>query len=304
LIGLVRGMIARDAIIIKLGSLTGVYFLLAFVYPAHQIADLVWMLVPLWSLAAIELSRYLDIDQEKKTRLAIASSIPLVFSVFVWLNLASLSSSFNNPEILKSSLLLMLGAMFIMILSMFLVAAVWEEKIAMLGIVWGMAIALILFTVSAGINASGLRLPFSSELYQPAPQFVQADLLKDTINDLSVWRRGQSKSLSITTLTGLDSPSLLWLLRDWQVEIVDAVPLEASPELVILPQGVELRIASAYRGQDFILKKTPIWEGLAVDGWLRWVAFRKLPEQSEVIVLWARSDLFLDGGAELDITTP
>ena len=125
-----------------------------------------------------------------------------------------------------------------------------------------------------------------------------------TVDELSDWSKGHIQSLDITISSDLNSPALLWLLRNWQVEQVDALALDASPDLVILPQDVEIRLASAYRGQDFILRKTPVWYGLPLDGWLRWIVFRKIPEQSEFLVLWAQDDLFLDAGAGLDTSTP
>jgi len=303
-VGLVRGIRNHDLITNKLGILAGIYFLMAFAYPAHKTSDLIWMLVPVWGLAALELSRYLEIDLVKKPEVAIASVITFTFMVFVWLDLVSISSSFYDPSIIRSRLLLLLGALLIMTLSMFLVAALWDEKVAGLGIVWGGTIALMLYTVSAGFNSAGFRLPYSAELWQPSSQFVQADLLERTVKDLSVWRRGQTKSMAITATNDLNSPALQWLLRDWHVEQVDALSIDTSPELVILPQGVELKISSAYRGQDFVLSKKPIWDDLPLDGWLRWIAYRKIPEQTEIVVLWARNDLFLDVGAELDSSVP
>jgi len=303
-IGLVRGIKGRDSITSTLGIMAGVFFLLALAYPAHTTSDLIWMLVPVWGLAAIELSHHMDLDLAKKPEIAISTVITITFMVFVWLDLVSISSSFNDPAIIRSRLMLLLGALLILVLSMLLVAAVWNNKVAGLGIVWGGTIALLFYTVSAGFNAAGFRLPFSAELWQPSSQFVQADLLKKTVIDLSVWRRGQTKNLAITATNDLNSPALQWLLRDWHVEQVDALSIDTSPELVILPPGVELKISSAYRGQDFVLGKKPIWEGLPLDGWLRWIAYRKIPEQTEIVVLWARNDLFLDAGVELDSSVP
>ncbi|HBG74462.1 MAG: hypothetical protein A2X25_14170 [Chloroflexi bacterium GWB2_49_20] len=304
LIGLARGLRKTDRTSIQLGLLSGTFFLLALIYPVHQAGDLVWMLVPVWSLAAIELSRYLDFGSARKWQIALVAGVTFAFMVFIWLDLISIPSAFTDPGILQSRMMLLLGALLLMILSMFLAAAVWEERIAQWGIVYGGAFALLLYTVSAGLNAAGLRQPFSSELWQPAPQFVQADLLIKTVDELSDWSKGHIQSLDITISSDLNSPALLWLLRNWQVEQVDALALDASPDLVILPQDVEIRLASAYRGQDFILRKTPVWYGLPLDGWLRWIVFRKIPEQSEFLVLWAQDDLFLDAGAGLDTSTP
>ncbi|MFH2039748.1 MAG: hypothetical protein ABIJ65_09975 [Chloroflexota bacterium] len=303
-ISLVRGILKRDKTIIKLGILTAVYFLLVLSYTARQTKDLVWMLLPVWSLAVIELDRQLEFDPAKKWEIILASVIMLAFMVYIWLDLISLSSGFNDPTIFRSRIILMLGALLIFILSMFLLAAIWDEKIVFRGLFWGWTLALLLFTISAAFNASGLRQAFSTELWQPAPQFIQADLLEKTVKDLSVWRRGQTKRLMVTTITDLNSPALLWLLRDWQVDVVDALPLDASPDLVILPKGIEMRISSAYRGQDFLIRKTPIWDGLPLDGWLRWIAYRKIPDQSDFVVLWAREDLFQVAGAGLDPSIP
>ena len=299
-VGLVRGIKNHDPITNILGIMAGVFFLLALAYPAHKTSELIWMMVPVWGLAAIELSRHLEIDLVKKPEIAVAGMITFTFMVFVWLDLVSISSSFYDPVILQKRLFLLLGALLILILSMFLVAALWDDRVAKLGIVWGGALALLLYTVSASFNAAGFRVLYSAELWQPAGQFVQAGLLEKTVKELSVWRRGQTKSLTITATNDLNSPGLQWLLRDWHVEQVDALSIDTSPDLVILPQGVELKISSAYRGQDFVLSSKPVWDGLPLDGWLRWIAYRKIPEQTEIVVLWARNELFLDSGAELD----
>ncbi len=303
-IGLVRGILNQETITIKLSIMAGVFFLLVLAYPVHQTTDLVWVLVPVWSLAAIELSRHLEFDPVIKWEIVLTSVIMVAFMVYVWLDLISISSGFNDPTIFRSRILLILGALLILILSMFLVAAIWDGKIVRFGLIWGGTIVLLLFTVGAGLNAGGLRHPYSAELWQPAPQFVQADLLVKTVKELSVWRRGQTKSVEIKTITDLNSPSLLWLLRDWHLEVVEALPLGASPEMVILPKGVEMKISSAYRGQDFLIRKTPIWESLPLDGWLSWIAYRKIPELSDFIVLWTRADVFQDAGAGLDGSTP
>jgi hypothetical protein len=53
-------------------------------------------------------------------------------------------------------------------------------------------------------------------------------------------------------------------------------------------------LVSAYRGQDFIWEQTPSWEVADAAAWFRWVSLRQMPQGQEIIILWARSDLFLD----------
>jgi hypothetical protein len=304
LVGLVRGIIKDDRVSIYLATLTAFFFVLALLYPARQAGDLAWMLVPLWALAAIELSRHMELIIERKWEIGLAGCVTFVFLVFAWLELLSIPSSLSNPTILQTRLFLMLGAMLLLILSMFLVAAGWDASIARLGVIWGGAIALLMFTVSAGMNAAGLRQPFSTELWQPGSPFVQADLLVMTANDLSDWRKGHIENLNISIPSDLGAPSVLWLFRDWHIEQVDGPNAADSPDLVILPQGVDYAFSAAYRGQDFVFRETPVWDNLPLNSWLRWLAYRELPVQSEYLVLWAREDLFLDSGAGLNTTNP
>jgi hypothetical protein len=60
-------------------------------------------------------------------------------------------------------------------------------------------------------------------------------------------------------------------------------------------------LASAYRGQDFAWRQTPLWNSALPQDWIRWVSLREMPKSGETIILWARDDLFLDSATS---TTP
>lgn len=64
--------------------------------------------------------------------------------------------------------------------------------------------------------------------------------------------------------------------------------------MVITPLMGELGLASAYRGQDFTWRQTPLWQEVRAPDWIRWLVFRQLQKESETIILWARDDLFPD----------
>ncbi|MCB0120560.1 MAG: hypothetical protein KDD72_16105, partial [Anaerolineales bacterium] len=70
-------------------------------------------------------------------------------------------------------------------------------------------------------------------------------------------------------------------------------PLNA-PDFVVTSNETNPELASAYRGQDFVWRQSPAWEVADFSGWLRWVSLREMPQNQEMIILWARSDLFLD----------
>ena len=67
--------------------------LVTMLYPARQEADLAWILIPLWGLAALELPRYLpgreSLPARQSTRLVAAGLAALlcILAVVVWVNL-------------------------------------------------------------------------------------------------------------------------------------------------------------------------------------------------------------------------
>ncbi len=63
--GVVRGILKRDADTLRLGIWALVALLLALIYPGRQTGDLVWALLPLWVLAAIELARHFDFQSSQ-----------------------------------------------------------------------------------------------------------------------------------------------------------------------------------------------------------------------------------------------
>ncbi len=298
---LVGGILRKDRLVTGLGLWALVALFLALVYPGRQVADLAWVLLPLWVLAALELGRYTRLAGVGGWELAGVTTLTVVILVFAWLDLAGVAGQALTSPAAQQRLLLLLGALLLLGLSLIMVGLGWSLEVARRGAVWGSALFLAAFTLGAAAGAGGLRQPLTAELWSPAPpwsgrqyrQTAQADLLHKTINDLSEWRKGHIAALDVT-IVGLDSPALRWLLRDWEVKETGALSPASSPSLVITPPGVELNLSAAYRGQDFVWRQTPAWDEALPEEWLRWFVYRQMPRQTESIVLWGRDDLFFD----------
>ena len=273
--------------------------LLALVYPGRQVADLAWALIPLWALAALELSRYTKIEGIGAWELAGVTTLTVSILVFAWMNLAGVAGQAFTSPLAQTRLLLLLGALLLLGLSLTLVGMGWSLDLARQGAVWGSALFLAAFTLGAATGAAGLRRPLTAELWSPAPQTAQADLLQKTMDGLSNWRKGHIEALDVTVVE-LDSPALRWLLRDWEVKETGALSPADSPSLVVMPlrgitpQGMQVNLATAYRGQDFVWHQTPAWDLARPEDWLRWFVYRQMPQQTESVVLWARNDLFFN----------
>ncbi|MBM3152092.1 MAG: hypothetical protein FJZ96_07810 [Chloroflexi bacterium] len=296
--GLVRGWVKGDRLAIGLGLWFLSALLLALLYPGRQVWHLAWALLPLWALAAQEISRCLDPQGLSAWELAGVNLLTLAMLGFSWLDFAGLPGLIFSDPVGQTRLMLLAGALLLLGLSLLLIALGWSEKLARIGLAWGGGLALIVFTIGAATGAAGFRPQETDELWAVNPQVTQADLLLGTVQDLSEWTLGADRSLAVT-IYDIDSAALLWLFRAWEVESTQALDPTQAPALVIAPQGVDLAQVASYRGQDFSWRRVVNWDQAIPGDWLRWIAFHEMPSQDEWIVLWVREDLLPDGGDPL-----
>ncbi len=278
---------------IRLGLWFVIALFLALAHPSRQVVDLVWALIPLWALAALELSRHLAFPQEDRLELTGVFFFTVLLLVFAWLDLAGLVWTGLPSQQGTVRIWLFIGSLALLFVSLFLVAFGWSRPIARLGGVWGAAAVLAFYTLGAAWGATGLRTPGGVELWMNDRTVAQADLLAQTANDVSEWSTGHNDALPVTVLMA-DSPSVRWALRNHAPSPVTSLDPASAPPLVVTPAQDTVGLAAAYRGQDFFWRQTPLWDALLPTDWLRWYFFRDMPMESETIVLWARDDLFLD----------
>jgi hypothetical protein len=289
----VRALVERDHQIVPAGMWTLAVLFLALIYPGRQVADLGWMLVPLWALAAGEAARHFDFEGRNLWGVAGAAVLTFALLTSVWLYLLN---AVNLPgELGQARLLILLGLLLVLALTLVLVAYGWSLTLARLGLVWGGGAILFLLTVAALTGATGVREPLTVELWPPAPSPAQADLLLETVEELSTWNTGDPRALPVM-VAGIDSPALRWLLRDRPLEFVPSLPLNQTPPLLITTDP-QLMLTADYRGQDFVWQKTPDWADARARDWLRWYLFHQMDSQPQAIILWARSDLLFESSS-------
>jgi hypothetical protein len=315
LVAIVRGAWQGRRRYIRLGLWLGIALLLALLYPARQVGDLAWTLIPLWTLAALELSNHLRIFPEERREVTGMGLLVALFLVFAWLNYTSIALDPNNPanamtngiqfggKIILNNLppmrYLLLGSVLILLLvSILLVALGWSARIARLASVWGLAAALVVYALGVAWGATGLRTPNGWELWQSPTRSAQADLLLATVNQMSEWSAGDGQAQEVI-LSGLDSPSLAWLLREHSARSVTALDVQQTPAIVITAEQESLDMPGAYRGQDFAWRQAPSWDILTTNDWIGWSVFRKLPYDSDTVIVWVRADLFPDAHPSL-----
>jgi hypothetical protein len=125
-------------------------------------------------------------------------------------------------------------------------------------------------------------------------------LLESTVSDVSEWGIGDDHAAAVT-IVGVDSPALEWVLREHNVSTVQTLDGASAPDIVITPLQDNPVLSSAYRGQDFAWRQTPLWSVTVPQDWVRWVALREMPTSGETLIVWAREDLFINSAS---VVTP
>lgn len=292
-IALIRGWANGLRRIVLLSIWLLVALLLAVFLPARQMADLAWMLLPLNALASLELARHFTVFPEERREVVGVVFLTVFIWIFAWLGFAGinyLQAATPNYN-LRAGMLI--GSIFLLMVSLVLVAAGWSIRIARLGGIWGMAVCLGVLSLGGLFGSTGLRGSAFPEMWWQPNIPTQAGLLRETVSQVSEFGRGNDYTATVAIM-GIKSPAIEWALRENPVQVVDSLNATITPDFVVTSYEINPQLASAYRGQDFIWRQTPLWGFADLPSWLRWVSLRQMPQTQEVIILWAKSDLFLD----------
>lgn len=313
--GFVRACRHRDRLLVRLGLWLLVALSLALLYPSRQVGDLAWSVVPLWALASVELSRHARLEPGERREVSGVVLLVVLLLAFSWMDYAGIALDPRNPAnlapngiqvggtILFQNLpptryLLLVSVLLLLAISIALIAMGWSKRVAMLGLIWGLALSLGTYSLGVAWGATGLRTPGGWELWWPVGLPAQPDLLLTTVDTLSDWSAGDPHAQPVTILD-LDSPALAWLLRERTVLPATALDVEHPPAIVISSRIESLELPTPYRGQDFIWRRAPAWETLRAYDWMHWSVFRELPGSPETIILWVREDVFPDARQSL-----
>ena len=296
----IRGYRTGSQRIMRLSLWLGVAFLLAVFY--RQPGELVWAILPLLTLAALELSRSLNIFASERLEVGVVTLALLILLTYIWFDISAIGLDPFNQFAAQVPVIgtlpnpryaILYGALAILIACIAFVAFGWSARTAWLGTAWAFIIFLTVYTLGVAWGASGVRNPNGVELWATDQKPVQADLLLASVDDISEFSLGHDQSQPVIIM-GISSPALEWLLRDHDVKLVSALDAQLAPPIVITPVMDDLSLPSAYRGQDFTWRQNVQFDSMPRPEWWRWLVNRQLPRENETIILWARNDLFPD----------
>lgn len=281
---------------------------LTLLYPGRQTADLIWTLIPLWALAAIEMERQLPSHKVHQAAW-LQAILTTIMLILFWNTLIATSriapvSGISWPLL---RLIILLGILALAAMTTALVGLGWSWEASQRGSNWGLVAVLVIYTINAVWGASQLRLNQPQEFWGRSPGVGQAYYFDQTLQDLASWNTGIRNYLDIYST--VDTPSVRWALRDFEgVKYVNSIPYDILPAVIITMQEQEApQLSASYRGQDFTWWVYPGWAGPFPPDFLAWLAYRQAPTTFQDLILWARSDLFPGGTLvpeEVPLDTP
>lgn len=294
-VALVRGLTQRRSLVASLGIWTLVALTMALAYPSRQVSDLAWVLLPLWALAALEIARHLEPLEERPWETTGMFAFTVIILVFSGLNLTNIALVPMEARAMLLRWVLLAVSLALLTITIFMVAYGWSVAVARQGAVWGALFAFALYTLSAAMAAGGLRTYRTIELWSPGTSIEQARTLVSQLQDVAHWQISPDIQPLEITSSVVDSPALRWTLRDWNTRFTEAISISDTPSVLITPaQADSPELQSGYRGQDLLWRTAPLWNQLPAADWQHWIALHTLPQNQESIILWVRSDLFID----------
>ncbi len=267
--------------------------LFVIIYPGRDPSFLIWLTPVLWLLAVRFLASRLWVGEETRWIAIGQSVLVFVMCLFAWSKLLELIRGFSLDESAQRiSLALILASITIILLITLLVTWGWNLRTSLVGLAGGLAAAMLLLTLGASSSASGFGEQVSSELWSQPDYVVRSNLLMDTIGDVAEWNTPSRDGLDLV-VAGVDTPALRWMLRNYSaVEFVNALPIHASPSMVLTPMQESLAASANYSGHDFILGQQPAWKNLFPSEYFQWAVTRTVLMDKQMVVLWVRTDRF------------
>ncbi len=267
-------------------------------YPGHLAVDLIWLTPPLWYFATrINFLQEFNWIQNRKDYLLITLMV-ICFLGFLWLagiRFLNLNSPNENFIIL---IIEIIGSVLLLGLAIILIGWGWSIKVAFNGLFVGIVVISSILQFSIGIHATGTTPRPEEEIWWIGDYFPDAEILKHSINDISLWNFGNKNSIDVSILN-VKQPSIEWLLHEHKISINDSIsPLENASIVISNDEQIQI-LEKKYRGQRFIINSVPFWEfhfeqAITSGDFARWFFLREGVIENEDLILWTRNDLFID----------
>ncbi len=315
LVTLISGILVYEPFVLIFGVIGMIYFwqseetlfrllkpwvfvavLFILIYPFKTVSFLVWLILP-FAIYSIKLIKKIMMGVEKFGVLfPVFSLVVFVFSIFLVLfSISGVTSGAEFLGVVINGQTLFFAALVIFILSILLIGWAWSWKLSRSSLVTALCVLWGIVSISSAWNLGGGRDPYYNELWKLGKISPEADILVESIDQMSRYNNKSTDEVTIY-VSEINSPSLLWLLKDYRTEVGAGINQPGDIKIVITPEESNSQIQGFFSGQDFLINSDPAWNLMTFAEMKSWFLTRSAPQNGivqESVVLWFNSTWFV-----------
>ena len=292
--GGLRGIIARDKIdtILLCWFVVGLATIL--LYPGSQPADILWVTIPLWILAARFLFSVWRFPETSRLVVGGTVAAVIVLSAFMLIALRSLVRPDLEQQQQLNTLIALIGGLVLIVAVLLLVNYGWKEEVSKSGLLLGLVIVNIFTLISISVNTTSLGSDDANNFWYPKEPQLSTEWLSLSIDRISDWNESSGVPVDIA-VSDFNTPGMVWTLRG--IDSINFIPYltpQSQSGIVITDDQSYPELTNSYRGQDLVWSREVLWEEMTPFQYLNWLVTRKAPVRTRQIILWVRTDLMVD----------
>lgn len=289
--GGIHGAIGKDKIDIFLIIWTVLGCCHLLLNPAALPADILWVTLPLWTLAARVLFFYWKLSRDNRFIQAVTAITIVIVFVFILLALRSIINPTLDQQASMATLIAIAGGFVLLIGVLFLVSYGWSGEVALSGLLIGLLIVSLFGILSLNFRTTGLGSGDSYEIWYPQEARLSPRWLMVTIDRVLDWNKKRSEPIDIAVVDS-DSPAMRWVLLDHgDTAFIPYLPPSSQPGILISDINTQPEIANSYQGQDLVWSRTPLWDQMSYSQYFEWLITHHAPAENHAIIIWVRTDL-------------
>jgi len=292
--GGIRGMIAKSKKDLFLLSWFLLGFVIILLLPGRQPADMLWVSLPLWALAARLISRVWQSWHYSKKIVILTAILTIVSLAFLVLSLRSLVNFAMQDSNWLNALIAIVAGIALVAAILLLVRFGWSGEVALTGFLIGAVVILGAALISSSVNSTGINSHPHYELWYPEQAYQTPEWMMTTIDKVVDWNASGGNPVEIAVVDS-DTPAMRWILRDQQpVSFVPFLPPQSQVGMILSDDQSIPEIADSYRGQDLVISRAVPWQGLTPRQYLTWWMTGDVPTIANLVIIWVRTDLMPD----------
>ncbi|MBI9048280.1 MAG: hypothetical protein JEZ00_02585 [Anaerolineaceae bacterium] len=266
-------------------------FIFVSLFPNRQLADYIWIVIPLYIPAAKYLGELKIFSSENRYLIAgsaFSLSMLLLFALFSSMRyIKEISEGFADSGV-TLYLYTAIAALFVFFMILLIIGWGWSRHlmrdIALFIFVGGVLFLYLVPSMkSAGFDAQPKQFMWFQTGY-----FEDADLFRKTILQLDQNRQEKNTPLHIQ-VQNIQSDVLLWELRNYSVSMKNAEYLfdNSDPDVIVTSMDESPQVAQNRMGQDMIFSRTVAWSLMTNQDWRQWAFYQKPIYNNMQGIVWA-----------------